>query len=101
MTARICMGGMLQGGMITCTVWTAGCRTCDHENLCGLPGYYINKEILTQTERREGVSPKIRTLAPCAAEPSSTFTLPIHIFWVIKKRKEADYIFIYQQNAAQ
>ena len=33
-TMRICLGGMLQRGMIMYIVWTAGCR-CDHKNLSG------------------------------------------------------------------
>ena len=49
-------------------------------------------------EEEIGCSLKIRTsVLVCAAQPSSTLrTLPVRTFWVIKEKKEADYIFIHQ-----
>ena len=117
-----CVGGMLEGSLITYIVMAVGWRRCNHENLRwwharkrriheqrvsnGLRKVWPWKfmwasrvlyklEVFDQRRKKKKSSFKIRTSAPVrAAQPASTLcTLPIRTFWVIKERKKGWFYF--------
>ena len=68
---------MQERSVIKYIVQAAG-WSCDHENLRGRSGYYINQEGF---DLKQNVSLKIHTSAPvCAAQPFSTLSYSTHMY---------------------